>query len=121
MLELTDHRGVNEPRDRTDRASKATDGDVEERPHDHGIELRARAASEFLSRPRRTCRPLVRARRGHHLEGVGHGDDACAERDLLASQTVGISRSIMLLMVLGNREAPLAEPRTEWGDQPCTF
>src|ERR1700691_4605419 len=100
MLELRDHRSVNEPRDRTYRASEATDGDVEEGPHDHGIELRPRTASEFLSRPRRAGRPLVGAGGRHHLEGVGYGDDACAKRDLLAGESVGVSRSIVLLVVL---------------------
>src|ERR1700733_10269767 len=113
MLELADNWDVDQPRDRTNSTAKATDGDVQEGAHDHGIELGAGAAGEFLSGPGGTVRPLVGTRRRHHLKGVSYRDDACAEGDLLAGQSVGIPGSIVLLVVLGNSEAPLAEPRAE--------
>jgi hypothetical protein len=49
VAQLAQDRYIEKPSEGPDHPALATHRDVEERPHDGGIELSPRAASEFLS------------------------------------------------------------------------
>src|SRR5438105_8120059 len=70
-----------------DRAEAAA-VDARERVDDRGLELRAAAAHDLLARGANAHGAPVRTVAGHGIEEIGHGEDARAERDLLASQPV---------------------------------
>src|SRR5204862_6230309 len=71
---------------------------IEQQFADLGINLLARLLAQ---RPAcllmGTPRPIA-AVRGHRLVGVTAGDDACAERDVVAGQAIGVSRAIPTLV-----------------------
>ena len=71
------------------------------------------------SRPGRDGRHrlLVRAGRGHHVVGVGDGDDPSGQGDLVAGQAQRVSLAVVALVVLGRRLGPLTEPRPQRLDQ----
>lgn len=56
-------------------------------------------------------RPLVDAAGGQRIENVAHGDDACAERDRLAGEPVGVARAVPALVVRQRDLAPHGEDR----------
>jgi hypothetical protein len=95
--------------------------DVEERADDFRVELRARASGQFLSRISWTRRALVGARGGHDLKDVGDRDDACSEGDLISGDSEGISRTIVVFVVLLDGEAPVTQPRLDRSDQSTTL
>src|SRR5271165_2059157 len=51
----------------------------------------------------------VMAVAGHGIKRVGHRDNACFERNLLAGEAVGISRSIQTLVVVADTGKNVAE------------
>ncbi len=62
---------------------------VHEETHEIGIELRTGAALELGQSRGGGARLLVGALGGDGVEGIGDGDDARAERNVLAAQAVG--------------------------------
>src|SRR5262245_4272129 len=60
--------------------------DLPEGVHDRGVEVRAAELLDDLERATRGHRGLVRPRRGAGVIGVRGGDDACDERNLIASE-----------------------------------
>src|SRR5436309_15395927 len=83
---------------------------VGERVDDLRVELRARATLELLERVARRQRLAVDALARHRVVRVGNEDDACAERNLLAAQPVGVAVAVPALVVMqhpvGNRLDP---------------
>ena len=112
-----DERKVGDPRERADGPAEPTERDIEEGTDDHGIELGSRAKRQLLSRGYDPYRLLVRADRGHHLEGIRDRHDAGAEAELVAGQSKGVTGAVVALVVLFDDETPLSEPRRERGDE----
>src|SRR5688500_4014563 len=88
---------------------------VEENRHEVGIELRAAQPAKLVGCPLMRLRRLVRPAVDHRLVGVGNGDDARAERDVLAAQPVGVAGAIEALVVVANdrREGARGAQRTD--------
>ena len=84
--------------------------DAQERAHDLGIELPARAIGEFASGGPHRHRLLVGARRGHGVVGVRDGDDPAAERDRVPAETTRIAFAVESLVMLDDRVGPRPEP-----------
>jgi Arginase family len=59
------------------------------------------------------CGP-VRASRGDGVEGVGHRDDACAQRNVCTGETVGITLPVHALVVMAHEsdEVRILRPST---------
>ena len=60
---------------------------------------------------------LVRPGRGHHIERVGHRDDATCEGDLFAGQAVRVSVTVEALVVFARGPAPVTQPGPQ-ADEP---
>jgi hypothetical protein len=88
-----------------------------EDPHDLRVELSSRAALELGARLVERHPLAVRALGGHGTEGVGHGDDARLERDVLAGQPVGVAVAVPALVVVEDRGRDRSQ-RTDLVDQP---
>ena len=68
--------------------------------HHRGIELRAGPGPEDLNRLLVPRGGSVGPQRGHRVEGVGDGDDAGAERNLLAPEASRIAGAVEALVVV---------------------
>ena len=77
----------------------------EERVHDLGIEVRARAAAQLVEGLGRGPREPVGAVRGHRIEGVHHRDDAGLQRDLVAAETSRGNRTPSMPLVMRAHDA----------------
>jgi hypothetical protein len=58
---------------------------------------------------------------GHNVVGVGDCHDPSTERDLVAHQPVGVSGSVVFLVVLDNGVSPHPEPARQGRCQPGPF
>ena len=76
-----------------------------ERVDDRGVELLAGAAAQLGQRVFDRVRGAVDAVGHHRVEGVADGDDAGAERDVLAGEAVGVAGAVPAL-VAGAHDAP---------------
>ncbi len=94
--------------------TKLAERDVEKRPHDLRIEVRAGRTHEFGTGLGERHGLLVRPGRGHYLEAVADGDKPSRIRDLVAAQALGIPRAIELFVVLPDAVGPRPEPGNEW-------
>ena len=81
----------------------------------HRIELRARLLGEDVDRLLVGVGRSIGPRRADRIEGVGHRDDARAERDLIAREALGIAGSVEPLVMVEHhrRELGVAELRDE--------
>ena len=66
--------------------------------HDLRVELLAGAAAQLLHRGLGIDRAAVGPVRGHRVEGVADGHDACPERDVVARQGVRVARAVEVLV-----------------------
>jgi hypothetical protein len=66
------------------------------------VELAARTLSQHLFRMLGRPRALIRPIGGQRIEGVRNGDDAGAERYLLADKSVRVTFSVEMLVVVGD-------------------
>lgn len=107
---VANERQRTEPGDGTGGRSNSPYRDVEERSHDGGVEVSPGARQEFGASGLRRHRRLVTAKSGHNVVSVGDGDNARAERYLLAGQSFRVAGAVVLLVVLGHRVGPLAKP-----------
>ena len=64
------------------------------------IELAPALALQLIEDPFVRTGGLIRPPRAHDIEGVDHRDDASTERDLLAAETVGVTRAVEMLVVM---------------------
>ena len=72
-------RDLGQPTQRPHGWPQPAQRDREHRPHHLGVELFAGASRQFFAGVAQAHRPLVGAQAGHHVEGVGDGDDAGCE------------------------------------------
>src|SRR5258705_6284419 len=68
----------------------------------------AALGGEVLERPFRRPRLLVGPQRGERVVDVRHGDDAGAQRNVVAHQAVWIPRAVELLVMTEGDERPHA-------------
>src|SRR5208283_3926499 len=84
---------------------------LEENLNDLGIELPAGPDFDFLAGRGKCLRGAVWAVRGHGVEGVGDGENARAERDLITLQATGIPGPVVVLLVGVNDLGSLQQKR----------
>ncbi len=109
----TDERDVGQPGEDAHRAAQTTDRNVEQSPHDVGIEMCPGAAGEFGTCVGERHRLLVGAHRGHDLEGVRDGDDRRRSWNGRPGQAARVARAVPLLVVSADGMDPLTEPRRD--------
>ena len=120
-VDPADERQLRNPRPEADDAPEPAHGDIEKGANHDGVELGTGALDQLLARGPDADRFAIRAHGGHDLVGIGDGDDATGERDLLAGEPARIAATIEAFVVLFHRERPRPEPRPEWPDEPSTF
>ena len=91
-------RGRAEPA-RQAAALRSARSTVSTKARDHrGVELRPRAAAQLVERLRVRQRRAVGAVGDHGVVGVADGDDAGAERDVVAGEAVGVAGAVEALV-----------------------
>src|SRR3990172_10905220 len=75
---------------------------IEEDRHQLGIELRATQPAQLVGGTIVRLRRLVRPTVDHRLVRVGDGDDARAQRDVLAAQPIWVAGAVELLVVVAD-------------------
>ena len=110
-------RSVRQPRKRSDEVPHPAEGDVEERPHELRVELRARTARQLRPCLGRSGGCLVRPNRGDHVVDVSDRDDPAGERDRVTRGAARVPRAVPVLVVVADRVDPFAEPRAQRLDE----
>src|SRR4051794_36929352 len=83
----------------------------EEDLDDARVELLARALAQLIAGDLDRQRAPVDAVAGHRLVRVGHRQDACLERDLVAGQARGITAAVRALVVRAHPRGDVLELR----------
>ncbi len=113
---LAEERDVADPPERAHDHPDTAGWNREEGPHDGGVELGSRVAGHLgecvIDREGR----LVAPRRGHDVEGVGHGHDPPGSRDLATREPRGVALTVPALVMLRGGIGPLAQPWTNGSD-----
>ena len=105
-----DIRSLGEEPDRVGiRGGRREREELAEQAHERRIELRAGVPSQLADGRLVADRPLVRPIAGHGVVGVGDGDDARTERDLVAAQPERIAVAREPLMVVEDERHGLAQ------------
>ena len=110
LRESAQEREIHQQRQRSDGPEHPGKAGTEEGPHAGRVQLRPGDVRELAAGSTYRHRPLVAARRGHHLEDVGHRDDPAREGDVMASETPRIAEPVEPFVVLLDGSAPVAEP-----------
>src|SRR5215510_8379044 len=86
------------------------DGKTEEYVHDARIEVRARRPLDLAPRRLQRDGPRIGAVERHGVEGIGDGEDAGAQRDLLALEAERVAGAVpALVVVVHDRHRPAQE------------
>ena len=116
-----EQRDLGQERGHPGRPPEGSQRDAHEGPHQRRVEVRPGPGDELLPGRRRRHRDLVGPGGGHHLVGVGDGQDPRPERDVLAGEPVGIAGAVPLLVVVADGVGPGAEPGHQRFDEVCAL
>jgi hypothetical protein len=117
LADAGEGRDVCQPGQRAHDPSQTAERYTQKSSDDLWVKLAAGAPSQLFPSRDGAHRFLVGARRSHHLVGICDGDNACGERNLPTRQAEGVTRAVVVLVVLLDREAPFAEPVSKRGDE----
>src|SRR6266849_8216080 len=70
--------------------------------HETRVELTSRILLEFLDGARKAHGLAIRPIARHRINGIGDHDDACTDRDLVTRESVRISRSVEVLVMMSD-------------------
>ena len=119
--EAVDQWELTQPGQRTGHQVVAAHRGSEEGADHDRVELGPGTIHQFLACSLGGQQALVRADRGHGLEGVRHRHDPTAQRNVLSGQSEGVAPAVVALVVLDDGVGPRSEPVGQWRGEPGSF